>query len=306
MRWAAPASRRHSTGTFGSEHPTAPGHSSSSPGSARTKSPSPATTTTGASPAILEELIFQPIAEGPDRRQALEAGDIDGYDLVAPADVAALESAGFQILERPAFNVGYIGFQQNRRADQQPADPTGDRARDQPRAHHHDELPGGRRGRDAVPAAGAVRLNEDVTTYDYDPDRAKQLIAESGVTNLDARRSCTRPTSVAPVHARTRSANFELIKSDLEAVGFTSRRARRSGIPTTSTPTPARRAAACSCSAGPATSAIRTTSSGRSSRPSTRSSAASRTRRSSTSSTRPRPRPTRTRASRRSTRRPTG
>ena len=49
----------------------------------------------------------------PGRRQALEAGDIDGYDLVDPADADALEGAGFQIMRRPAFNVGYVGFQQN-------------------------------------------------------------------------------------------------------------------------------------------------------------------------------------------------
>ena len=64
-------------------------------------------------PAQLDELIFSVIPDGPARRQALEAGDIDGYDLVDPADVQALEDAGFQILRRPAFNVGYIGFQQN-------------------------------------------------------------------------------------------------------------------------------------------------------------------------------------------------
>jgi peptide/nickel transport system substrate-binding protein len=60
--------------------------------------------------AKLDKVIFKPIADGPARRQALEAGEIQGYDLVDPADLGALEGAGFQIVERPAFNVGYVGF----------------------------------------------------------------------------------------------------------------------------------------------------------------------------------------------------
>ena len=60
--------------------------------------------------AILDKVIFRPIADGPARRQALEAGEIQGYDLVDPADLGALEGAGFQISERPAFNVAYVGF----------------------------------------------------------------------------------------------------------------------------------------------------------------------------------------------------
>ena len=59
----------------------------------------------------IETLIFRAIADGPARRQALEAGEIDGYDLVDPADAAALEEARLpRSCSRPAFNVGYIGF----------------------------------------------------------------------------------------------------------------------------------------------------------------------------------------------------
>ena len=38
----------------------------------------------------------------PPARQALRAGEIQGFDYVDPADLGALKSAGFQIIERPA------------------------------------------------------------------------------------------------------------------------------------------------------------------------------------------------------------
>ncbi|MFP3340652.1 ABC transporter substrate-binding protein, partial [Micrococcus sp. SIMBA_131] len=44
----------------------------------------------GAVPDITFRVIDDPVA----RRQALEAGDIDGYALVAPADASALSEAG--------------------------------------------------------------------------------------------------------------------------------------------------------------------------------------------------------------------
>ena len=64
--------------------------------------------------AMLDKVIFKPIADGPARRTALETGEIQGYDLVDPADIAALQDAGFQLLLRPAFNVGYVGFNQSK------------------------------------------------------------------------------------------------------------------------------------------------------------------------------------------------
>ena len=42
----------------------------------------------------VQEIIFRVIGETTARRQALESGSIDGYDLVAPADLEALKSAG--------------------------------------------------------------------------------------------------------------------------------------------------------------------------------------------------------------------
>ena len=59
----------------------------------------------------IDELIVRPIADNAARLQALQTGEIQGYDLVEPQDIA--DDRGrrdLQIIDRPAFNVAYVGF----------------------------------------------------------------------------------------------------------------------------------------------------------------------------------------------------
>ncbi len=170
-------------------------------------------------PAQLDELIFTVIPDGPARRQALEAGDIDGYDLVDPADVGALEGAGFQILRRPAFNVGYIGFQQN-------AAPFENIDIRKAIAHAINKenliqtnYPEGTEIATQFMPPELFGWADDVTVYEYDPDEARRLIAESGVTDLTL--DFWYPTDVSRPYMPDPQANWELITADLEAVGFT-------------------------------------------------------------------------------------
>jgi peptide/nickel transport system substrate-binding protein len=206
------------TGTFGTENPIGTGPfrlESWERGSELTLVPNE---DYWGDPPQLDELIITVISDGPARRQALEAGDIDGYDLVDPADVDALESAGFQILDRPAFNIHYLGFQQN-------VPPFDNLQIRQAIAHaiNKDNL-GQTNYQSAEPATQfqppeLFGWADDVTTYDYNPDRARQLIAESGVTNLTL--PFWYPTDVSRPYMPNPQANWELIKADLEAVGFT-------------------------------------------------------------------------------------
>ena len=63
--------------------------------------------------AKLDKLIIRPIADNAARLQALQTGEIQGYDLVEPQDIATIEGdSNLQILDRPAFNVAYVGYQQ--------------------------------------------------------------------------------------------------------------------------------------------------------------------------------------------------
>ena len=62
--------------------------------------------------AKLKTLIFKTISDENARKQALRSGDIQGYDLVGPADVEPLKAEGFNVLTRPAFNVLYLAINQ--------------------------------------------------------------------------------------------------------------------------------------------------------------------------------------------------
>ena len=66
--------------------------------------------------AKVSEVIIRTISDPKARTQELQAGNIDGYDLVAPADVPTLKSGGFQVMQRPAFNILYLGMNQKVKA----------------------------------------------------------------------------------------------------------------------------------------------------------------------------------------------
>lgn len=169
--------------------------------------------------ALLDKVIFKPIADGPARRTALETGEIQGYDLVDPADAAALAEAGFEVLHRPAFNVGYVGFNQ--------AKPPLDNIKIRQAiayALNREALvsakyPEGAQVATQFQPPELFGWSADVPQYDYDPDMARQLISESGVTDLTL--EFYYPSDVSRPYMPDPTANFEAFKADLEAVGFT-------------------------------------------------------------------------------------
>ena len=78
----------------------------------------------------VDRVIIRTISDSKARTQELQAGNIDGYDLVGPADVQPLKDAGFQIQNRPAFNILYLGMNQKNKALQDVKVRAGDRPRD--------------------------------------------------------------------------------------------------------------------------------------------------------------------------------
>ena len=170
-------------------------------------------------PALLDTLIFKPIADGPARRTALETGEIQGYDLVDPADVQSLKDGGYSVLLRPAFNVGYVGFNQ--------AKPPLDNLKIRQAiayALNREALvkakyPEGSEVATQFMPPLLFGYAKDVTTYDYNPEKAKQLIAESGVKNPTL--EFYYPSEVSRPYMPDPTANFTAFKADLEAVGFT-------------------------------------------------------------------------------------
>ncbi len=169
--------------------------------------------------ASIDTAIIRTIDDGNARRQALEAGEIDGYDLVAPGDVEALEEAGFTLAQRDAFNVLYLGFNQ---AVPELADL---RVR-QAIAHAIDReavitqsLPEGTTPATQFMPDLVVGHNDAVTEYPYDPDRARALLAEAGVSDLAL--TFNYPTGVSRPYMPSPEDTFLALQGQLEAVGIT-------------------------------------------------------------------------------------
>ena len=169
--------------------------------------------------ARLDGVVFRPIPDPSSRRQALESGEIHGYADVGPDDVKALAAAGYQVLRRPAFNLGYVGLNQ--------AKPPLDNLKIRQAIAHalnRDALvkamyPPGAEVAKAFQPPRLFGYSEDVTTYAYDLDKAKRLIKESGVRNLNL--EFWYPTAVTRAYMPDPAANAHAFAADLEAVGFT-------------------------------------------------------------------------------------
>ena len=170
--------------------------------------------------AKLSTLIFKIIPDESARKQELQAGTIDGYDLPNPGDWTELSAAGFQVEIRPAFNVLYVGFNPKNnpalldlRVRQAVA-----------YALNRPEIVNSQ-----LPEGAEVALNfypksvdgwtEQVTQYNYDPEKAKSLLAEAGQSALTL--NFWWPTEVTRPYMPSPKDIFQAAKADLEAVGIT-------------------------------------------------------------------------------------
>jgi peptide/nickel transport system substrate-binding protein len=177
-------------------------------------------------PALLDEIIFRTIPDGPARRQALEAGEIDGYDLVAPADYETLQDAGAQLLIRDPFNILYLGINGGNVPGTNPNPALQKPEVRQALAHAIDRetivnslLPDGAEVASNFMPPTVDGWADDVTTYDYDPERARELLAQAGEEDLTLR--FYYPTDVSRPYLPDPAAMFQVISEDLEEVGIT-------------------------------------------------------------------------------------
>jgi len=174
----------------------------------------------GDAPGNVQELIFQPIADPAARLQALQSGEIQGYDLVDPQDYPTIEDNDqLQLLNRPAFNVGYIGMNQA-------VEPLDDIAVRQAIAHavNREEIVDGFYAGQGEVATQFMPpelfgYSEEVTTYEYDPDEARRLLEEAGY-DLPVQIDFAYPTDVERPYMPDPQANFEAMVADLEECCF--------------------------------------------------------------------------------------
>ncbi|MGZ8804524.1 MAG: ABC transporter substrate-binding protein [Microbacterium sp.] len=170
---------------------------------------------------VVEEVIFRVLGDTTARRQALETGSIDGYDLVAPADLGALEDDGFMLVNREPFNVLYLAMNQ---AIPELADI---RVR-QAIAQAIDKeqlitqvLPEGTEVATQFMPPAVIGWNEDVTTYDYDPEAAQALLAEAGFDEANPLTlTFNYPVNISRPYMPNPEQIFTNLASQLEAVGI--------------------------------------------------------------------------------------
>jgi peptide/nickel transport system substrate-binding protein len=177
-------------------------------------------------PALLDELIIRTIPDGNTRRQELQAGSIDGYDFVAPADYRSLQDEGLQVLVRDPFNVLYLGFNGGNVPGTSANPALQDPRVRQAIAHAIDRdtivsslLPEGAEAAIEFMPPTVDGYAEDVTTYDHDPDRARQLLQEAGAEGTTLR--FYYPTEVSRPYLPDPAAMFQVISQNLTDAGFT-------------------------------------------------------------------------------------
>lgn len=170
---------------------------------------------------VVEEIIFRVIGDTTARRQALEAGSIDGYDLVAPADLQALEDDGYTLINREPFNVLYLGMNQ---AQPELADIKVRQAI----AHAIDRsalitqvLPEGTEAATQFMPPAVIGWNDSVTEYEYDPDAAIALLAEAGYDEANPLTiTFNYPVNISRPYMPNPEQIFTNLSSQLEAVGI--------------------------------------------------------------------------------------
>ncbi|MFP8903421.1 ABC transporter substrate-binding protein [Streptomyces atacamensis] len=168
--------------------------------------------------AGVEKLVFRTIAEESARRQALQAGNIHGYDLVAPSDVKTLEKEGFQVPVRGVFNIFYVGFSQeaNKALEKKDVRQALTHAIDRENVVKTQLPEGGVAATQFMPDT-VDGYSKDVATYEFSTDKAKELLKKAGEEKLKV--TFCYPTEVTRPYMPAPADMYELMKSDLEKAG---------------------------------------------------------------------------------------
>jgi peptide/nickel transport system substrate-binding protein len=210
----------HPTGSFGTEHPIGTGPFKFESWTRNDRLTLARYDDYWGETAKLDKVIFRPISDNAARLQALQTGEIQGYDLVEPQDVATIEGdSNLQILDRPAFNVGYVGFNQKK----PPLDKLEVRqaiAHGLNRQEVVDEFYGGRGevAKEFMPPE-VVGYADDVTEYEYDPEKSKQLLQDAGLTP-PVKIEFWYPSDVSRPYMPDPKRNFEAFAASLNDAGF--------------------------------------------------------------------------------------
>jgi peptide/nickel transport system substrate-binding protein len=170
--------------------------------------------------AKLAQVVVEPIADNSARVQALQTGEINAMDLLQPQDVPTVNNNGsLKVVNRPSFNVAYVTINQAK-------PPTNNLLVRKAIAYGLDR-------QSVVNAfyAGRAQVatqfqppqlfgwSPHVVKYEYNPDKAKQLLQQAGLT-LPVTLDFWYPTGVSRPYMPDPQRNFEAFSASLEKSGF--------------------------------------------------------------------------------------
>ncbi|QWC23969.1 ABC transporter substrate-binding protein [Bacillus haikouensis] len=129
----------------------------------------------------LDQVVFKSIPENSARLNALISGEIDLADGVNPSDASQVEGNDqLQLFERPSMNVGYLGLTSTRK----PFDDPKVRQAINYAINKQEIVDAFFEGKADVaknPMPPVIAgYNDDIEGYEYNPEKAKELLAEAG------------------------------------------------------------------------------------------------------------------------------
>lgn len=168
--------------------------------------------------AKVAKLVFKIIPDESARRQELQAGSIQGYDLPNPVDWKSLQDAGNQVMIRPAFNILYLGFN----AGMNPKLKDLKVRQALAMAINRDQivktqLPEGAKVASQFMPDTVTGYNKTLQPIPFDQAKAKALLAEAGASNLSI--DLWYPSEVSRPYMPAPQQIFEAIRSDWEKIG---------------------------------------------------------------------------------------
>ena len=212
----------HPSGTFATQHPVGTGPYMLQSWTPNVKLVLVANPLYAGSPKpAIKTIIYKPIADNTARLQALETGEIQGMDYVAPADYSTVQkNSKLQLLKRPVSSVGYLGLNQAK-------PPMNNLLVREAVAHAIDKAAiikaiYGQTGQVAdqfLPPSLFGFAKSGIPNYNYDPAKSKALLKQAGLT-LPVKVDFWYPTDVTRSYMPDPVRIFQAMQANLDAAGF--------------------------------------------------------------------------------------
>jgi peptide/nickel transport system substrate-binding protein len=210
----------HPTGTYATQHPTGTGAYMLQSWTRGDKLVLVRNPNYWGTPAKLKTLIFRPISDNAARLQALQNGEVQGYDLVEPQDIAPIKAdSNLKLLSRPPFNVAIVGMNQA-------IPPMNNLKVRQAVAYGLDRasvIKAFYAGRGVVAKEfqppSLFGYSKTVKQYSYNPAKSRALLKAAGL-KLPVKISFWYPTEVSRPYMPDPQKNFQAFAASLTKAGF--------------------------------------------------------------------------------------